>query len=181
MIDLSISLYSDVLRHVVGVPKAIAKDAISEGLRRFCVESQMWEETQRLSAESDSVIIYPNDQIQTAIAGVKRVVLAGSGQEIPAIYKGGRLVFDFSPNRDVLATLAICNNKMSDQTLCPSWFYQQHSEAVINYAVYYLKTQQGTPWLDQPGAGFHLAEYKNALGEARQMTTPQSVKMNPWL
>ncbi|UKA12931.1 hypothetical protein [Photobacterium damselae] len=181
MIDISVTLIQDVLRHCVGVPKHIVKDAISEGLRRFCIESQLWEETQRLDAQNETVIVYPNDPQHTAIAGVVKVTHVNGYGEIPALYKGGKLVFNRPINGDIMATFAICNNKMADETLCPSWLYQQHSEAVINYAVYYIKTQQGTPWLDQPGAGFHFAEYRNALGEARQMTSSDVVTMNPWV
>lgn len=176
MIDLKERLLPQVRKHVAGVPDAVCKQSIAEGLHRFLVESEVWTEKQVISAFAHEVLIDADEPLALVanVADAKTM----DGRSLRCRYTRGLVEFPVIPEQDVVIEVVLMNDQSSG--FAPNWLLNRYSGAVVHAAVQELKTQFSQPWFDPDGAMFHEREYAYDLGNARVAAMPKLVKFTPF-
>ncbi|MGB7996566.1 MAG: hypothetical protein WCF45_10615 [Photobacterium halotolerans] len=173
--ELKEVIKADVRRASVNVPDYVIEAAIHNGCRRFFSDSEVWIEPQSLDAEGRRIAVTALEP-DVFVCGVAEVRTKHE-RSIAFTWQGGQVCFE----RDIDALLDVDLVLCPTNTSIPTWAYEQHKEAFVHAAVRDLKSQQGQPWFDPEGAGYHEGEYRHHLGIARIQSMPKYIAPNPFV
>ncbi|WP_045405405.1 hypothetical protein [Vibrio jasicida] len=181
MIDMLELMKKEVQPYVIGVPDFILKPMVAEAMYDFCDESGAWTEDQIIGAYDNDIQLYPKDPINSVIIGVEWVKRKDSNSCYHHTFKMGKVILEFIPEADIEIRVKLANNKNTNTLLVPDWFYNQHHRAIRSLTCYKLMTQDGKPWANAQGAGFHYNKYREYLGGGVIKATPDRVHLRPFV